>query len=473
MTTDLLIESERVKASLAVRDQRLLRDELRAELIVGGAFLAAAVALPLIAGVGGSPSWVLAGCYVVAMAVAAQLYFNIGAGLTMPTQLVFVPMLLVEPPAIVPLLVALALTLGMTPAIARKRRPPSRLLHALGNSWFAWGPAVVLVLAHAEGPQSPAAVLIAAVAAQFSCDFAASIVRERLHGGLKLRELTAELGRVYLIDASLSPIGLLVALASQNRPWAPLLVAPLLGLLNVFAQERRSRLEQLIELNDAYRGTALVLGDVVEADDSYTGEHTRGVVQLTLDVAERLDLNAHQRRNVEFGALLHDVGKVAVPKSIINKPGKLDDEEWAIIKQHTIEGQRMLETVGGFMKEVGKIVRSSHERWDGGGYPDGLAGEEIPLESRICSVCDAYNAMTTTRSYRAAMPGNEACAELRRCAGRQFDPRVVDALLDVVGRSRGVRPGPPAAVSGAPAGERYAAGDEPANTADGVLISAG
>ena len=142
------------------------------------------------------------------------------------------------------------------------------------------------------------------------------------------------------------------------------------------------------------------------------------------------------RRNVEFGALLHDVGKIAVPKEIINKPGKLDEREWEIIKTHTIEGQRMLERVGGFMREVGEIVRSSHERWDGGGYPDGLRGAEIPLEARIVSACDAFNAMTTTRSYRRAMSLSEALAELTRGAGTQFDPRVVDALVALMRRER-------------------------------------
>jgi putative nucleotidyltransferase with HDIG domain len=191
----------------------------------------------------------------------------------------------------------------------------------------------------------------------------------------------------------------------------------------------------LIELNDAYRGTALVLGDVVEADDSYTGEHCQGVVLLALDVARELGLDAEERRNVEFGALLHDVGKIAVPKEIINKPGKLDDHEWAIIKTHTLEGQKMLERVGGFMREVGEIVRSSHERWDGGGYPDGLRGEEIPLEARIVSCCDAFNAMTTTRPYRKAMPVSAALEELIEHTGTQFDRRVVEALVRLLGRS--------------------------------------
>ena len=121
-----------------------------------------------------------------------------------------------------------------------------------------------------------------------------------------------------------------------------------------------------------------------------------------------------------------------IPKEIINKPGKLDAREWEIIKTHTVEGQRMLDQIGGFMSDVGQIVRSHHERWDGGGYPDGLAGEQIPIEARIISACDTWSAMTTDRSYRAAMPIEVAAEELRSCAGTQLDPQVVAAALAVV-----------------------------------------
>jgi putative nucleotidyltransferase with HDIG domain len=177
----------------------------------------------------------------------------------------------------------------------------------------------------------------------------------------------------------------------------------------------------------------MVLAEVVDADDAYTGRHTRDVVELSTAVADHLGLDDERRRNVEFGALLHDVGKVAIPNEILNKPGALDEAEWRVMRTHTIEGQRMLDRVGGFMRAVGAIVRASHERWDGGGYPDGLAAAGIPLEARIICCCDAYNAMTTTRPYRKAMPADVAAAELVRCSGTQFDPTVVDALLAVVG----------------------------------------
>jgi HD-GYP domain-containing protein (c-di-GMP phosphodiesterase class II) len=145
-----------------------------------------------------------------------------------------------------------------------------------------------------------------------------------------------------------------------------------------------------------------------------------------------MGLDSRARRNVEFTALLHDVGKIRVPKHVLNKPGRLDAEEWKILHRHTIDGERMLRQVGGSLANVGQFVRSSHERYDGDGYPDRLAGEEIPIESRIVSVCDAFNAMTTDRPYRAAMSAADALDELRSQAGRQFDPNVVSAFEEVV-----------------------------------------
>lgn len=404
-----------------------------AALLVGGSFLAAALALALLGGTRGlSPA--TAALYVVAIAAAGHVRFDVGTGFTVPTQAVFVPMLFALPPGVVPLLVPLALALGMAPGIVRGDASPSWMLTTLGNSWFAVGPALVLVLAGVRTPSGHWDVLLLALAAQFACDFAASVARERIYGGPRIRELVEEYRAVYAIDLALSTLGLAVAFSAvaTHSQLALLMIAPLFGMLRFFSRERHERLEQLAELNDAYQGTALLLGDVVEADDAYTGEHCKGVVRLSLDVAEAIGLDADRKRNVEFGALLHDVGKIAVPKEIINKPGKLDEQEWAIIKTHTIEGQRMLEKIGGFMSEIGRIVRASHERWDGGGYPDGLSGEAIPLESRIVATCDAFNAMTTTRSYRTAMSVADAAAELKRCAGSQFDPSVVRALLGFV-----------------------------------------
>jgi putative nucleotidyltransferase with HDIG domain len=435
MSVHAFTESERLRASFAGRERPMVDAELRSALIVGAGFTVASLALALYGGADQGLSLPLAALYVLGMATVGLVRFDIGAGFTVPTQALFVPMLFAVPASLVPLLVALALGLGMAPAIVAKRAPASRLLTAPGNAWFAIGPSLVLALSHDDRPDAHWGVLILALAAQFTFDFSANAVREHLRKAESIRELAIEMRQVYLIDFALAPLGLAVAIAGIEHKWAVLLMVPLFGVLRWFSKERRARLEQLIELNDAYRGTALLLGDVVEADDTYTGEHCKDVVRLALDVAREMGLDVEQQRTVEFGALLHDVGKIAVPKAIVNKPGKLDQREWEIIKTHTLEGQKMLARVGGFMGSVGWIVRSHHERWDGGGYPDGLRGEGIPLAARIISCCDAYNAMTTTRPYRKAMPSSFALAELLQHAGTQFDPRVVDALTTVVSQA--------------------------------------
>ena len=151
-------------------------------------------------------------------------------------------------------------------------------------------------------------------------------------------------------------------------------------------------------------------------------------------MAEQLELDDVALRDTELTALLHDIGKIRVPGEIINKPGALDPAEREIIDTHTLEGEQMLLQIGGLLGSVGHLVRSCHERWDGTGYPDGLAGEAIPLVARIVSCCDAYSAMTTLRPYRQAMSQESAIEELKANAGTQFDPQIATALLRVVAR---------------------------------------
>ncbi len=426
-------QQERIAAATKGRRTSVARRERTVETLFGAGFLAAVVALWLIAGAPASEIHsVPAVACILCLAVAVHVPFAVGDGYTVPTQLAFVPLLATLPPALVPPAVVLALLVARIPAVAAGRWPASRLLLVPGDAWFAVGPAAILAAAGADSLlRLSLLVLVAALLAQGLVEVVAWALRERLLGGAGLREQLGELW-VHGVDLGLTPIALVVALVLEQRPWAVLAFLPLLGVLAIFSRERGARLASLTELNEAYRGTALVLGDVVGADDTYTGEHSRGVVALAMDVGDALGLDRVQRRNLEFGALLHDVGKVVIPKELINKPGKLDAAEWAIVKTHTVEGQRMLDRVGGFMCDVGLIVRSHHERWDGRGYPDGLSGEQIPLEARIVCCCDAWSAMTTTRSYREAMPIAAAVAEMRRCAGAQFDPCVVDALLDHV-----------------------------------------
>jgi HD-GYP domain-containing protein (c-di-GMP phosphodiesterase class II) len=254
-------------------------------------------------------------------------------------------------------------------------------------------------------------------------------------GGASLSGLARAYRWVFTVDALLTPVGFLAAVAAEALwPGTFLLVAPLLLLLRVFAQDRTARIDQAFELSHAYRGTVFLLGDVVEADDAYTGGHSREVVEIVLAVSDELQLDPGARRRAEFAALLHDVGKIRIPKSVIHKAGPLDDDEWALMRMHTIEGEAMLSRVGGLLGDVGRVVRSCHERWDGNGYPDGLAGEEIPIEARIVCAADALSAMTAHRVYRAARSLEEALHELEACAGSQFDPHVVAAVLTISGR---------------------------------------
>jgi diguanylate cyclase (GGDEF)-like protein len=160
-------------------------------------------------------------------------------------------------------------------------------------------------------------------------------------------------------------------------------------------------------------------------------DHLDGVAELAIAVGQSLGLEGEQLDHVRLAARLHDVGKVAIPDAIINKPGPLDDEEWAFMRRHTVIGERIIAAAPA-LGAVAKVVRASHERWDGGGYPDRLAGVDIPLGARIVAVCDAYDAIVADRPYRPGRSSAEALAELHRCAGTQFDPAAVEAFASVL-----------------------------------------
>ncbi len=415
--------------------------ERRVEASLALGFLLVALAMALLLPVARALDVSALAILVAAYVVCSRAKFDIADGHTVPTELVLVPMLFLLPTAIVPLIVAFSELLGRGYDYATGRTSVHRAFHTLGDCWHAVGPALVLIAAGAQVFSWGAwPIYLVALLVQFAFDFVATAIRERLVDGISVRTLSGLVAPVYGLDGALAPIGLLVAFAgTQASPAAVLLILPLATVLAVLSRERSARVDQAIELSSAYRGTAMLLGDVVEADDAYTGSHSRGVVELALAVSDQLGLDHRQRRNVEFAALLHDVGKIAVPKEIINKAGPLDAEEWQVMYRHTIQGEEMLNRVGGVLSEVGRIVRSSHEHFDGSGYPDGLRGEEIPIEARIVACCDAFSAMTTTRSYRKAMPPEAALAEVLACAGTQFDPKVAESLAVVSAADGGAR----------------------------------
>jgi HD-GYP domain-containing protein (c-di-GMP phosphodiesterase class II) len=234
---------------------------------------------------------------------------------------------------------------------------------------------------------------------------------------------------------ALAPIGidgrwgvLAVAITDRGTPERHL------ELLDGLAQQAKLALlsaESYESLERTFLSTVEALANAHEANDEYTSTHARWITDLALRVGETLGLDARALKRLELGALFHDIGKIGIPSAILAKPGPLTPEERAVVEKHPSLGERILAPIEQ-LAEVRSIVRSAHERFDGSGYPDGLAAERIPIESRIVLACDAYHAMITDRPYRPALGVETARRELTKGAGTQFDPVVVDALLRVL-----------------------------------------
>ena len=207
--------------------------------------------------------------------------------------------------------------------------------------------------------------------------------------------------------------------------YVPSMVRKALSQENVLASARE------VELERSYLATIEALAAALDAKDRHTEAHSRETAALARAVGQRLGLKDEALRFLEYGALLHDIGKIGIPGYILNKPGPLDPEETAIMREHPVIGERIVASVP-FLSRVRPIVRAEHERWDGCGYPDRLEGTEIPVEARIIHACDAFQAMASDRAYRPALPRDRILEELRNNAGKQFDPDVVTALLAVI-----------------------------------------
>ena len=247
-----------------------------------------------------------------------------------------------------------------------------------------------------------------------------------------LREMEMQAVLIVPLIAGNDPWGLIEVYDSQPRAFAAgerhlaELAATHVGtLLTAFEHEERAQ--------RLYRETLASLSNALEAKDAVTSQHTEEVVRLAVAVAAELELDLEVVRNVELGAVLHDIGKVRVPEAILNKPGPLSEDEWAVMRTHPEVGEQILRPIQS-LQAILPIVRHHHERWDGGGYPDGLIGRAIPLGARIVAVCDAYRAMTEDRPYRTALGDAAAREELERGAGRQFDGDCVEALLRALDR---------------------------------------
>ena len=189
----------------------------------------------------------------------------------------------------------------------------------------------------------------------------------------------------------------------------------------------------------SYISTMASLMETVEAKDSYTRGHTERVTEFALDLARRAGVTGQSLQDIEWAAALHDIGKIALPDSILLKPGGLTAEEYTAVKDHPIRADRILQHLK-YLNAARMIIRGHHESYDGKGYPDGLTGEESPLGARILAIADSYDAMTSTRPYREAMDPWDALAEIKTNIGRQFDLRLTEKFLTMMYQRLSARP---------------------------------
>lgn len=239
-----------------------------------------------------------------------------------------------------------------------------------------------------------------------------------------------------VVASHLSLLALVAAIpftgaADRSETASMFVTLPILLLIGIVVGVLADRLGAVREIErDRFKATIEALCTALTARDGYTGEHSQETLALVAKVCDRLRLGSSETAYVSDVALLHNIGKIGIPNDILNAPGRLDDEQWMVMKTHPEIGERIVARVPG-LEGVAKAIRHEHERWDGTGYPDGLKEHEIPLASRIVLACDAFHAMTSDRPYRGSIGVVEARAELRRNSATQFDPTVVQALLSV------------------------------------------
>jgi len=204
----------------------------------------------------------------------------------------------------------------------------------------------------------------------------------------------------------------------------------LLRLRAQLAQRDREAQRRELQLRASYEATVHALADAVEARDAYTARHAERVAAYGIEIARACGLDAADDPDLEFGFLLHDIGKIGISDAILYKPGLLTDDERDDMRRHPVIGEEIVRGID-FLAGARQVVRSHHERWDGAGYPDGLAGERIPLAARVFAVADTFDALTSDRPYRAAAPFHEARRVIASASGTQFDPTVADAFDDI------------------------------------------
>jgi hypothetical protein len=246
----------------------------------------------------------------------------------------------------------------------------------------------------------------------------------------------ADVGSIVSVPITFSDGELYGTLCAVNRAAQPSLEYRDLQFLHVFArviadQIELGRLQEAARDRELQAAAASTLMVALAARDGYTGEHSGAVVDLAVAVADRLGLPEAAIAEVRQAALLHDIGKIAVPDAILNKQGPLSEDEWDVMRTHPISSEQIVLGAPG-LEHLAPLLRAEHERWDGDGYPDGVSGDAIPLASRITFVCDAYHAMTSDRPYRKALSVDAARAEIAAATGSQFCPTAARGLLEVL-----------------------------------------
>lgn len=277
---------------------------------------------------------------------------------------------------------------------------------------------------------TPSGQVVASGAAFVTADFARTARPARTEATSRHR-----LGPVVIVPVSseqdiIGTLGVGRAKRIGQRPFTDGEVRLLEGIAEMGGTAiRRARLHQ--NLQQAYLQTVLALAQTIESHDSSTANHCKRITRIAARVAREMGCSDELIQDVRWGARLHDIGKIGVPDAILHKPEALTEAEWRMMREHPVLGEEILGSVEG-MRGAAMLIRHHQEKWDGTGYPDGLRGEQIPVGARILAVVDAYGAITEARPYKPAKDHAEAVAEIRKCAGTQFDPRVVDAFCRVI-----------------------------------------
>jgi HD-GYP domain-containing protein (c-di-GMP phosphodiesterase class II) len=287
-----------------------------------------------------------------------------------------------------------------------------------------------LVEAAAYGKTGKARAVVELLAARAGASGQPASGRPHLRGAEAVEGAPPEAATVLAVPLSLNEhvAGVLVAGTTNGVVYRDEDLS-LLAMIGAQIAIALRNAEAYTKLDATYFQTVTALAAAMEAKDHYTAEHADMLATMATAVGRRLGLSEREQRQLQYAAVLHDIGKIGIPGTILNKPGKLTEDEFAVMAEHTLIGERIISRIE-YLRPISRIVRSAHERWDGLGYPDGLADTEIPLGSRILLACDAFHAMTSDRPYRRAMQAADALEELRHNSGTQFDPDVIAAFFD-------------------------------------------